>query len=143
MKAPTVLDWVKNRPRYSLAILLGAASGYAIDRWFFSGLTASKWIGLPQYASAMKELQNESLNWGIVVVVLEIATLALVLPRWPKVEIALTKSSPLTLSSERNVRTDYLGRCILRAGLWLFGTVGFAILIPLIATFFGAVIHAK
>ena len=143
MKATTVLDWVKNRPRYSLAILLGATSGYAIDRWFFSGLMASKWIGLPQYASAMKELQNESRNWGIVVVVLEIATLALVLPRWPKVEIALTKSSPLTLSSERNVWTEYLGRCILRAGLWLFGTVGFAILIPLIATFFGAVIHAK
>jgi membrane protein YqaA with SNARE-associated domain len=80
MKATTVLDWMKNRPLYSLAILLGAASGYAIDRWFFSGLMASKWIGLPQYASAMKELQNESRNWGIVVVVLEIATLALVLP---------------------------------------------------------------
>jgi hypothetical protein len=71
------------------------------------------------------------------------ATLALVLPRWPKVEIALTKSSPLILSSERNVWTEYLGRCILRAGLCLFGTVGLAILIPLIATFFGAVIHAK
>jgi hypothetical protein len=143
MKATTVLGWVKNRPRYSLAILLGVASGYAIDRWFFSGLTASKWIGLPQYASAMKELQNESRNWGIVVVVLESTALALVLPRWPKEEIALTRSSPLTLSSERNVWTEYLGQCILHAGLCLLGTVGLAILIPLIANFFGAVIHAK
>jgi hypothetical protein len=69
MKATTLLSWLKNRPRYSLAILLAAASSYAIDRWFFSGVMASKWIGLPQYASAMRELQNESRNWGIVALV--------------------------------------------------------------------------
>ena len=73
MEATTLLIRLKNRPRYSLAILLAAASSYAIDRWFFSGLIASKWIGLPQYASAMKELLNESRNWGIVALVLEIA----------------------------------------------------------------------
>src|SRR2546427_8943409 len=39
--------------------------------------SASKWIDLPQYASAMKELQNESRNWGIAGVVLESAALAL------------------------------------------------------------------
>jgi hypothetical protein len=143
MKATAVLGWVRNRPRFSLAILLAAASGYAIDRWFFSGLMASKWIGLPQYASAMKELQNESQNWGIGVIVLESAAVALVLPRWPKEEIALTKGSPLTFSSERNVWSEYLGRCTLRAGLCLLGTVGLAILIPLIANLFGGVIHAK
>jgi len=143
MKASTVLGWLKNRPRYSLVILLVAASGYATDRWFFSGLMASKWIGLPQYASAMKELQNESRNWGIAGVVLESAALALALPRWPKEEIALTRSSPLSLSSERNVWTEYLGRCILYAGLCLLGTVGLAILIPLIANSFGAVIGMK
>jgi hypothetical protein len=117
MKATTLLSSLKNRPRYSLAILLAAASSYAIDRWFFSGLMASKWIGLPQYASAMRELQNESRNWGIVALVLVIAALTLVLPRWPKHELALTKNSPLTLSTERNVWTEYLGRCILHAGL--------------------------
>ena len=143
MKAATLLSWLKNRPRYSLAILLAAASSYAIDRWFFSGVMASKWIGLPQYASAMRELQNESRNWGIVALVLEIVALALVLPRWPKKELALPKNSPITLSSGRNARTEYLGRGILRAGLCLLGTLGLAILIPLIANSFWAVIHAK
>jgi hypothetical protein len=143
MKATTVLGWLKNQPRYSLAIFLVAASSYATDRWFFSGLIASKWIGLPQYASAMRNLQNESRNWGIVALVLEIAALALVLPRWPKEELALTKNSPLTLSTRRNVRTEYLGRCILHGGLCLLGTLGLAIVIPLIANSFGAVVHAK
>jgi hypothetical protein len=143
MKATTVLGWLKNRPRYLLAILLVAASSYAIDRWFFSGLIASKWIGLPQYASAMRELHNESRNWGIVALVLELAALALVLPSWPKEELALTKNSLLTLSTGRNVRTEYLGRCVLNAGLCLLGTPGLAILIPLIADSFGAVVHAK
>jgi hypothetical protein len=143
MKATTLLNWLKNRPRYSLAILVAAASSYAIDRWFFSGVIASKWIGLPQYASAMRELQNESRNWGIVALVLEIVALALVLPRWPKKELALPKNFPITLSSERNARTEYLGLGILSAGLCLLGTLGLAILIPLIGNFFWAVIHAK
>ncbi|HTF24965.1 MAG TPA: hypothetical protein VK937_13780 [Candidatus Limnocylindria bacterium] len=129
MKVTTVLGWLKDRPGYSLAILLVAASGYAIDRWFLSGLMASKWIGLPQYASAMRKLQNESRNWGIVVLVLEIAALALVLPRWPKGELALTKNSVLTLSTERNVWTEYLGRCILHTGLCILGTLGLAFLV--------------
>src|ERR1700751_1106527 len=38
MKATTLLSWLKNRPRYSLAIILAAACSYAIDRCFFSGL---------------------------------------------------------------------------------------------------------
>ena len=137
MKATTLLSWLKNRPRYSLAILLAAASSYAIDRWFFSGVMASKWIGLPQYASAMRELQKESRNWGIVALVLEIVALALVLPRWPKKELALPKNSPITLSSRRNARTEYLGLGILHAGLCLLGTLGLAILIPLLANSFG------
>ncbi len=143
MKVTTVLGWLKNRPRHSLAILLVAASGYAIDRWFLSGLMASKWIGPPQYASAMRKLQNESRNWGIVALVLEIAALALVLPRWPKGELALTKNPVLTLSTERNVWTEYLWRCILHTGLCILGTFGLAILIPLIANAFWAVIHVK
>ncbi len=140
MKATTVLGWLKNRPRYSLAILFAAASGYAIDRWFFSGVMASKWIGLPQYASEMRALQNESRNWGIVASVLETAALALVLPCWPKQELALTRNATLTLSSERNVWTEYLGQCILQVGLCLLATIGFAILIPLIANSVGRVV---
>jgi len=143
MKAMTVLGWLKNRPRYSLAIVLAAASSYATDRWFFSGVIASKWIGLPQYASAMRELQNESRNWGIVALLLEIAAFALVLPGWPAKELALIKDSPLTLRTGRNVWTESLGRGILHVGLCLLGTMGLAILIPLIANSFWAVIHAK
>jgi hypothetical protein len=140
MKAGTVLGWLKNRLRYSLAILLAAASGYAIDRWFSSGVIASKWIGLPQYISAMRELQNESRNWGIVASVVETVALVLVLPRWPKQELALTRNAPLTLSTERNVWTEYLGRCI----LCLLATIGFAIFIPLVANFVGGVVtHAR
>jgi len=79
-----MLLWLKNRPRYLFAVLVVTAAAYAVDRWFISGLVASKWIGLPQYASAMKELQNESRNWGIAALVLESAALALSLPRWSK-----------------------------------------------------------
>jgi hypothetical protein len=144
MKAATVLGWLKNRPQYSLAILLAVASGYAIDRWFLSGVMASKLIGLPQHASSMRELQNESRDWGIVASVLEAVALVLVVPRWPKQELALTRDAPLTLSTERNVWTEYLGRCILQVGLCLLATIGFAILIPLVANSVGrAVTHAR
>jgi hypothetical protein len=133
MRVKTILDLLKKFPRSSVAVLFVAASSYAIDRWFFSGLAASKWIGLPQYASAMTKLQNESRNWGIVALVLELAALALVLPRWPREEQALTKNSPLTLLAERNRRRVFLGQCIFRAGLCILGTLVLAVLIPLIA----------
>ena len=90
----------------------------------------------------MKELLNESRNWGIVALVLEIAALALVLPLRPKEELALTKNSFL-ISTERNVWTEYLGRCILHAGLCLLGTLGLAILIPLIGNSFRAILLGK
>jgi hypothetical protein len=143
MKATTVVGWIKNRPRYLLAISLVAVSGYAMDRWFYSGLIASKWIGLPQYASAMRELQNESRNWGIVAAALEIAALAFVWPRWPKEKLALTGNSALTLGTGLNARTEYLSQCILHVGLCFLGTLGLAILIPLIFGSFGAILRAK
>jgi hypothetical protein len=143
LKATTVLGWIRNRPRYLLAILLAAACGYAMDRWFFPGLIASKWIGLPQFALAMRELQNEFRNWGIGALALEIAALALVWPRWPEDEPALTRNSPLTLSTGLKARTEYLSRCILHVGLCLLGTLGFAILIPVIFGSFGAILRAK
>jgi hypothetical protein len=143
MRATAVLGWVKNRPRYSLAILFIAATGYAIDRWFFSGVMASKWIGLPQYASAMTKLQNESRNYGIVALALGAVALALALPRLPKQELVLIRNAPLTLSTERNAWTEYLGRCILHGGLCFLATFAFAILIPLIANFFWTLARAS
>ena len=112
-----------------------------MDRWFFSGLTASKWIGLPQYASAMKELQDESRNWGVAALSIEIAAFALALPRWPKERILLARDSASTLGTEMNVWTEYLGRCVLHAVGCLLGSVGLATLIPLIANFFGSLTH--
>jgi hypothetical protein len=143
MKATTALGWIKNQPVYLLTILLLAASSYAMDRWFFSGLTASKWIGLPQYASAMSELQNESRNWGIVAMALEFAALASVWPRWPKESLALTENSLLNLGAGLNARSEYLGRCMLRIGLCLLGTLLFAIVIPLVFGSFGAILRPE
>lgn len=57
---------VKNRTRSVVAILLVGACGCAIDRWFFSGVMAGKWIGLSDYEQVMKELQKQSVIWGVV-----------------------------------------------------------------------------
>lgn len=73
--ATRFLGWLKNRPRFALAILFVGAYSYAIDRWFLSGVVDSKWIGLPQYEQAMKELQEQSRNWGIVALALGIVAL--------------------------------------------------------------------
>ena len=61
----------KNNLRYLVATLSAAGAAYAVDRWFLSGVMASKWIGLPQYASAMSQLQMESRHWGIAALVAE------------------------------------------------------------------------
>ena len=130
-----MLLWMKSRQRYLFAILAMAASAYTADRWFFSGLTASKWIGLPQYASAMNELQHESRYWGIAAIVLQSTGLLLALPRWPEKRITMARSSVLSVSAERNMWSEYFERCILGAALCLLGSLGFAILIPVIANF--------
>jgi hypothetical protein len=72
-----VLSSVRNKPRYVLGIFIVTACSYAINRWFFSALVASKWIGLPQYEQAMKELQSQSEKWGIAAVILGIVAIAL------------------------------------------------------------------
>jgi hypothetical protein len=102
-----VLLWLKRRPCYLLTILAVAASAYAADRWFFAGLTASKWIGLPQYASAMKELQNESRDWGIAALFLEGTAVALGLPRWSVEKIMVVSGSLLSLGTELDVRREF------------------------------------
>jgi len=71
------------KPRLALLILITCLCSYAVDRWFLSGLTAGKWIGLPQYEQAMAGLRMESAKWGGVAVVLGVAAFLLALPRWP------------------------------------------------------------
>lgn len=132
----TVLSWIKNKPRYILAIFVVAACSYAIDRWFFSGLVASKWIGLPQYEQAMKELQSQSEKWGIAAVILGIGALALILPHWPvEVKDEIDRAT-ITAGPEPNPWIDFLVLCVVRAGIFLLLTFGFAILIPLVASLF-------
>jgi hypothetical protein len=138
-----VLDSAKTRPRHWLGVLALAASAYAVDRWFFSGLTASKWIGLPQFAVAMRELQSESLKWGFAAVIFEVAAFALLLPRWPKRPVVETKSSPLTLNSGTTIYREYSTSCLLYAVLCILCTLVLAILIPVIANFSNAVVHLK
>ena len=131
--ATRFLRWIWNGLRYALTLLLAAACSYALDRWFFSGLVASKWIGLPQYETAMKELQHQSLHWGITALILGILALALVLPRWPGRAEAKTIHPPLAASAGGNVWMEYLGRCLFRAGIIVLAAFGLAILIPLTA----------
>jgi hypothetical protein len=134
--ATNLFGWIWKRPRYALAILPVAGCSYAMDRWFFSGLVASKWIGLPQYENAMKELQSQSMRWGIATLILGILALVSVLPRWPVRAEAGTIRAPLTPSSEGNVWMEYLGRCIFRAAMFFVATLGLAVLIPLAANLF-------
>ena len=134
--ATRFLRWIWNGLRYALALLPAASCSYEVYRWFLSGLVASKWIGLPQYETAMKELQDQSLDWGITALILGILALALVLPCWPVRAEAKAIHPPMTASAEGNVWMEYLGRCIFRARIIVLATFGLAILIPLTANLF-------
>ena len=133
--ATNSLGRLKNRPRFALAILFVGACAYAIDSWFFAGLTASKWTGLSEYEQAMKELQKRSVIWGDVALVLGIVAFALTLPTWParsKIEAA---HGILSATPEENIWTEYFVQCVFRAGIILFGTFGLAVMIPFAANF--------
>jgi hypothetical protein len=133
--ATNFLARLKSRPRFALAILLVGACAYAIDSWFFSGVMASKWIGLSEYEQAMKELQRQSLIWGDVAVVLGIVGFVLILPPWPVRSKIESGHRILTATSEGNIWWEYFGQCVFRAGIILFGTFGLAVMIPFAATF--------
>jgi hypothetical protein len=132
----SILGWVRNKPRYMLAIFVVASCSYSIDRWFFSGLVANKWIGLPQYEQAIKELQSQSEKWGTAALILGIVALALMLPHWPVEAKADLGRATITASPGPDPWIDYLGRCVVHAAIFLFLTFGLAILIPLAASLF-------
>ena len=133
--ATDFLAQLKSRPRFALAILPLGACAYAIDRWFFSGVTASKWIGLPQFEQAMKELQKESAIWGVVALVLGTVAFVLILPPWPaRFKIEATNGI-LTATPAGNIWREYFDQCVFRAGIILFGTFGLAVMIPFAANF--------
>ncbi len=124
---------LKNGLRFSTAVLAAAAAAYALDRWFFSGVMASKWIGLPQYASAMNKLKAGSATWGIAALAAECLALLLVLPRWTAEKSTPSANSVLAWPPQQNLTAQYAWKCFFRASFCLLGTVVGAACFPLIA----------
>lgn len=129
--AQSAFRW-KDGLRYSIAVLAAAGAAYALDRWFFSGVLASKWIGLPQYASEMNRLKAESETWGMAALVAEGLALLLVLPRWTVERLTPSASSVLTQTPQQNLIAEYAWKCFFRVSLCLLGTVVGAVCFPLV-----------
>lgn len=123
-------------PRLALLILVTCLSSYAADRWFLSGLTASKWIGLPQYEQAMTELRTESAKSGAAAVVLGIVAFLLAVPRWPARVKSDATRPVLTSGSDGNILKAFLLQCLLRAGIVGIAVFGLAAIMPLAAGLF-------
>jgi len=140
--ATNFIGWLKNRPRFALAVLFVGACAYAIDRWFFSGVMASKWIGLSEYEQAMKELQKQSEIWGDVALVLGMVTFLLMLPTWPARSKSKATHGILTAPPEGNIWGEYFGQCIFRTGITIFGIFGLAVVIPFVANFLHKFLNA-
>lgn len=101
-----------------------AASAFAVIRWFFLGLTASKWIGLPQYASAMHELQKQSRNWGISALVLEGVAITLsLLPMKTQLKTLPPNATPYITYPRQLVDHWFI-----RAALCIVGTIAMILL---------------
>ena len=123
------------KPRLALLILITCLCSYAVDRWFLWGLTASKWIGLPQYEQAMAGLRTESAKWGVVAVVLGVAAFLLALPRWPARLKSEATRTVLTSGSDGDIKA-FLLQCLLRAGVAGIAVFGLAAILPLAAGLF-------
>lgn len=112
-----------------------ASSAFAVIPWFFLGLNASKWIGLPQFASAMQKLQHESRTWGIASLILEAVALALSLyPRTQHESPLPTAGAPFAYVLEKNRWVELVEHWFVRAALCILGTIGLVI-------FFGVIIY--
>ena len=138
MGTKSLVRWVRRSPRYFFALLTMGAAAYALDKWFFLGVAASKWIGLPDYAALMRETQNQSRNWGIAALILEALTLdVLVLPgNSGKDDVHTGDLTPLTARSESRSANDYIAQFAIRTVLCILGTIAFAVLNPLVASLF-------
>jgi hypothetical protein len=123
------------KPRLALLILITCLCSYAVDRWFLWGLTASKWIGLPQYEQAMAGLRTESAKWGVVAVVLGVAAFLLALPRWPARLKSDATRTVLTSGSDGDIKA-FLLQSLLRAGVVGIAVFGLAAILPLAAGLF-------
>lgn len=135
MKVDKLLG-VAKKCRYLVpTILFMIGSAYSLIRWFTAGLIASKWIGLPEYAFAMREMEQQSRRWGIAALILEgiALILSLVVPGHPAVR-PTTANAPLTFPFEQNRWKYFVQLRLVRAGLCIFGTIGL-VLVWMIAVY--------
>lgn len=105
--------------RLSIVTLTIAASAYAVVRWFILGLTASGWIGLPQFAETMQRVQHQSRNWGITALMLEVVSISFSLLPFRK-RVKTVPSSSITSPAVQAQLTDHWAA---RAALCVLGTV--------------------
>ena len=142
MKAADLIRLAKKYPRWLLSVLTMAACAWALIQWFFLGLLASKWIGLPQYASAMQKQEQLSRSWGIAGAVLEVVALVLAFfaERQPSIPAPAAHAS-LTYPFEQNRWMHLVRYWFIRMALVVLGTVGFILLFLVIIYFVGAIIY--
>ncbi len=137
MEDSSVAAWERGRPRFVLAVLTMAAVAYALDKSFFLGLTASKWIGLADHATLMSETQDQSRNWGIAALILEVLALTLFLPsKSRRDKLQQGDATLLTAGFESRFSGLYITQCAVRAVVCILGTIAFAVLHPLVANLF-------
>lgn len=113
--------------RRAFMFLAMAGSAFAGVRWFVLGVTASKWIGLPAYASAMQSFQTQSRNWGISALALQAAAIAISLGRMNP-QLKPLRSDATTVLTDHAVSAD---RWFVRAAFCILGTVAMVLVIGL------------
>jgi hypothetical protein len=141
MKAGDLIRLAKTNLGRVAAFLAMLLAAFAILKWFSDGLVASKWIDLPQYASAMQHLQRASSEWGIAALALESLALGLSLFPIPKAETAPTVT---TLQSshpvERSRFPQLVKHCAARTALCVLGTAGLILIAFVIGHIVGSLI---
>jgi len=124
--------------RFWIAIPFVAASAYALLRWFSLGVAVSGWIGLPQFAPAMRKLNTESGRWGLAALALQCVAILMILPRKPK-KSAFVFSTGRAPSEpvDAHAWIEHLGHCVLRTALCCFITI----LLVVVYVFLSLAIH--
>ncbi len=119
-----------------------ATCAWALIRWFSLGLMASKLIGLPQYASAMQSMEQQSRRWGIAAVVLEVV--ALVLAVFAETESDVSRPvacASLTYPFMQNRWMHLLQRWFIRVVMVMLGTIGLVLLFLFVIYLVGAITY--
>jgi hypothetical protein len=119
------------------ALALMFVSAYSILKFYSIGSNVSGWIGLPQYAAQIPQLEAEARWWGRVGVVLPfLAALLLGFGRDEAQEAPspdeLRGRTLVTCSAEPREWAAPILQYLVRFGISLLGTFGFMVLLLLI-----------